>query len=189
MKLVTDDFHDDASAQRFRQVMGSLEDLRREMEWLKSYLGASAEHRMNGDYALLNGPDDHHHQACDSVCVLCHNDAQPLNFVQTPNGDIVLIDMEYSGLNYPAFDIGCFFCEFAGVHGGVDYSRYPSEEIQKKWIYHYLKELARLKGEEHKTIPSEQVHRLYRDANQFALSLVAAWRARAASHDLGLTLC
>ena len=24
-------------------------------------------------------------------------------------------------------------------------------------------------GEEHKTIPSEQVHRLYRDANQFAL--------------------
>ena len=29
-------------------------------------------------------------------------------------GEVVLIDMEYSGLNYPAFDIGCFFCEFAG---------------------------------------------------------------------------
>ena len=28
----------------------------------------------------------------------------------------MLIDMEFSGINYPAFDIGCFFCEFAGVY-------------------------------------------------------------------------
>ena len=27
---------------------------------------------------------------------------------------MVLIDMEYSGVNYPAFDVGTFFCEFAG---------------------------------------------------------------------------
>ena len=34
--------------------------------------------------------------------------------VFSPSGDVVLIDMEFSGVNYPAFDIGCFFCEFAG---------------------------------------------------------------------------
>ena len=32
-------------------------------------------------------------------------------------GEVVLIDMEYSGINYPAFDVGCFFCEFAGLSG------------------------------------------------------------------------
>ena len=31
-------------------------------------------------------------------------------------GKLTLIDLEYSGKNYPAFDIGCFFCEFAGMH-------------------------------------------------------------------------
>ena len=39
-----------------------------------------------GDHLLPNGATNHH-QACDAVCVLCHNDAQPLNFVQTPNGN------------------------------------------------------------------------------------------------------
>ena len=29
-------------------------------------------------------------------------------------GSVVLIDMEYSDVNYAAFDVGAFFCEFAG---------------------------------------------------------------------------
>ena len=33
-----------------------------------------------------------------------------------------------------------------GCHGTVDYNRYPSESVQKKWITHYLEECARLKG-------------------------------------------
>ena len=41
--------------------------------------------RSVGDHLLPNGATNQH-QACDAVCVLCHNDAQPLNFVQTPNG-------------------------------------------------------------------------------------------------------
>ena len=29
-------------------------------------------------------------------------------------GSVVLIDMEYSDVNYAAFDVGAFFCEFSG---------------------------------------------------------------------------
>ena len=40
---------------------------------------------LTGTRGLANGTDEYR-QACDSQCVLCHNDAQPLNFIQTPNG-------------------------------------------------------------------------------------------------------
>ena len=38
------------------------------------------------------------------------------------------------------------FLIHVGVHGTVDYSRYPSEATQKRWITHYLKEATRLEG-------------------------------------------
>ena len=43
------------------------------------------------DCGLLNGFDKPRQQACDSHCVLCHNDAQPLNFVRTPHGKRVCV--------------------------------------------------------------------------------------------------
>ena len=36
-------------------------------------------------------------------------------------GGVVLIDMEYSDVNYAAFDIGAFFCEFAGKYLALVY--------------------------------------------------------------------
>lgn len=88
-------------------------------------------------------------------------------------GTVTLIDYEYVGVNYPAFDIGSFFCEFGGNNpnvyvllnypctvyqclinlytavgtcGSVDYRRCPSESVQRTWIRYYLEECARIRG-------------------------------------------
>ncbi len=50
-----------------------------------------------------------------------------------------LIDFEYAGPNYLAFEIANHFCEFAGVHD-IDFSLYPTEDVQKLWITAYLEE-------------------------------------------------
>ncbi len=37
-----------------------------------------------------------------------HNDSQVANFIQTPSGDIKLLDWEYAGVNDYIYDIACF---------------------------------------------------------------------------------
>jgi thiamine kinase-like enzyme len=39
--------------------------------------------------------------------VLCHNDSQPSNFIETPTG-LVLVDWEFGGNNDPLYDIACY---------------------------------------------------------------------------------
>ena len=34
-------------------------------------------------------------------------------------GTVTLIDYEYAGVNYPAFDVGSFFCEFGGNDANI----------------------------------------------------------------------
>ncbi len=53
--------------------------------------------------------------------------------------EVGLIDFEYAGPNYLAFEIANHFCEFAGVHD-IDFSLYPTEDVQKLWITAYLEE-------------------------------------------------
>ncbi len=53
--------------------------------------------------------------------------------------EVGVIDLEYAGPNYLAFEIANHFCEFAGVHD-IDFSLYPTEEVQKFWITAYLEE-------------------------------------------------
>ena len=59
--------------------------------------------------------------------------------------DMSVIDFEYAGPNYLAYDIGNHFCEFAGIDN-VDYDLYPSEVIQKEWLRSYLEEAATIRG-------------------------------------------
>lgn len=40
--------------------------------------------------------------------VLCHNDAQPSNFVEGLNEQMYLLDYEFFGLNDPLYDVACF---------------------------------------------------------------------------------
>lgn len=48
-----------------------------------------------------------------SPVVPCHNDLQHGNILLTESGKIVLIDYEYGGMNFAAFDIANHFCEWA----------------------------------------------------------------------------
>lgn len=57
---------------------------------------------------------------------------------------IQLIDFEYGGSNYAAFDIANHFNEYAGgtspeENGRPDYSRFPDLEQQKRFCVEYLK--------------------------------------------------
>lgn len=40
--------------------------------------------------------------------VLCHGDSQPSNFVLTQDGDVVIVDFEFTGNNDLIYDIACF---------------------------------------------------------------------------------
>ena len=52
-------------------------------------------------------------------------------------GGITLIDYEYSAFTYRAFDLGNFFCEFAGFDRSIE-EAYPDEDIRKTVIRAYF---------------------------------------------------
>lgn len=76
--------------------------------------------------------------------VFAHNDLLAGNILRS-NADptsVRLIDYEYSGYNYRAFDIGNFFCECMGgtTDGHVDRSRYPTTAQRERFCRAYLDE-------------------------------------------------
>jgi len=81
-----------------------------------------------------------------SPIVFAHNDANTPNMVVTDSGEVRLIDLEYSGPNYAAFDIGNLFNEWVGSDPeNMDFvENYPSEQKIEDWLTHYL---TQLKGE------------------------------------------
>lgn len=64
--------------------------------------------------------------------VLCHNDTYEPNYLATSDGDLYLIDWEYSGLNYFTNDIACIICR--------DY--FTDEEVEKYLREFYNRELS-----------------------------------------------
>ena len=84
----------------------------------------------------------------------CHNDLLAANILllcdttdggsDNNNNDqtkmIQLIDFEYGGMNYLAYDIANHFNEFAGGTdtGTPDYSRFPSRHVQQQFCQAYL---------------------------------------------------
>lgn len=108
---------------KFKSTFGSVDALRKESEDMKSLL-----------------------MTFQSAFVLCHNDLQYGNLIYNETtGKVIIIDYEYCGLNYVACELGDFFGEFAGLDM-PDYSFYPDEMVQKKFIRMYLEERAKLKG-------------------------------------------
>ncbi|KAL7538837.1 hypothetical protein ACHAWF_006225, partial [Thalassiosira exigua] len=80
-----------------------------------------------------------------SGIVFCHNDLLPANIMQHPETNkLQLIDFEYGGANYAAFDIANHFNEHAGgttseENGQTDYSKFPNPERQKNFCVEYVK--------------------------------------------------
>lgn len=105
-------------------------ELVKEAQWLKGYLQDS-QTRVKG-----SGMD----------VVFCHNDSQENNILQTQYG-LRLIDFEYAGYNYQAYDIANYFVEFTmdytekrWPYYSTNLSAYPSVEVQRLFIAVYLSE-------------------------------------------------
>jgi ethanolamine kinase len=72
----------------------------------------------------------------------CHNDLLAANIlISSDLTEIQLIDFEYGGSNYVAFDIANHFNEYAGGtdNGVPQYGQFPSEEKQRAFIEAYLR--------------------------------------------------
>ena len=84
--------------------------------------------------------------------VFCHNDLLLANIMRNKaTGHIQLIDFEYGGSNYAAFDMANHFNEYAGGtttqdNGVPDYTRFPDSERQKKFCVEYVKMTKRLES-------------------------------------------
>lgn len=106
----------------------------------------------------------------NSPLVFTHNDLLLGNIIYTPGKNVVsFIDYEYSALNYQAYDIGNHFAEFVGLDN-VDYSNYPSKELQWSWLKVYLSAL-----QDDNDISDREIHRLYVQVNQFVLVSHIFW--------------
>lgn len=109
----------------------------------------------------------------NSPVLFCHNDLLLGNIVYTPEANkVTFIDYEYAEPNHQAFDIGNHFAEFPGIDSdnGIDYSIYPSREFQIEWLRVYLEEF-----HETSEISDDDVEKLYKQVNKFALSSHFLW--------------
>ncbi|KAM4734979.1 ethanolamine kinase 2 [Anableps anableps] len=115
-----------------------------------------------------------HLSQTDSPTVLCHNDLLTKNIIyNSQEGTVKFIDYEYADYNYQAFDIGNHFNEFAGVTD-VDYSLYPSRELQRDWLTTYLESYKHSTGRE-VTVTDAEVTQLYIQVCKFSLASNFFW--------------
>ncbi|KAG8438548.1 hypothetical protein GDO86_004929 [Hymenochirus boettgeri] len=149
--LIPKEFEDSTVNKRFLQDVPSPQILEQEMSWMKEFL------------SNLRSP-----------VVLCHNDLLCKNIIYNEKQrDVQFIDYEYSGYNYQAYDIGNHFNEFAGVNE-VDYTLYPSRELQLQWLQSYLEAYKEYKGFS-ADVTEKEVETLYVQVNQFALASHFFW--------------
>ncbi|RIA90801.1 kinase-like domain-containing protein [Glomus cerebriforme] len=79
----------------------------------------------------------------DSPIVFAHNDTQYGNILRLTNGQLVVVDFEYAGYNYAAFDIANHFCEWMYDYRSSDphkmnLSAYPNDDQQINFLQSYL---------------------------------------------------
>lgn len=150
MKSVPTSFEDQHKQRLFLNSIGSIEDLRREIATTRSLI----------------------FRTCNTPIVFCHNDIHSANIIYNEETDgINLVDFEYAGPNYSAYDIANHFCEFAGVED-VDYAKYPEEDVQKMWIRMYLEEKGKV---EKAAVQDDDIHQLYCEVNKLALGSHLLW--------------
>lgn len=123
--------------------------------------------------------------------VFCHNDTQygnilrleppkgsPLLQPQNEHRQLVVIDFEYSGPNYPAYDIANHFCEWMGDYHHTTMphhiwlDQYPNEEEQTRFITSYVEQGASELCEE---IIEPQVQKLMEAVREWKPAVSAFW--------------
>jgi len=91
----------------------------------------------------------------------CHNDALAANILYNPTtGNIRLIDFEYGGMNYNAFDIANHWNEFAGGTdtGITNYDWFPTKDQQLFFLRSYLEKEGEQNGDA--TVVQELYHQV-----------------------------
>ncbi|XP_061780777.1 ethanolamine kinase 2 [Nerophis lumbriciformis] len=117
---------------------------------------------------------ERHLSLVDSPTVMCHNDLLTKNIIHDrKQGRVKFIDFEYADYNYQAYDIGNHFNEFAGTQD-VDYSRYPSPQLQNAWLEAYLESYKRCRGQD-VTVTQAEVTRLNVQVCKFSLASNFFW--------------
>jgi ethanolamine kinase len=128
------DWLDQAEAATFeeetdRQVVSNLElpRLRPELAWLQEKV-----------VKIIDWNSD--------PIVFCHNDLLAANILYNDTTEMIqLIDFEYGGINYRAFDIANHFNEYAGgppTDVRPDYNLLPTDQQQRYFIRTYLENAA-----------------------------------------------
>jgi ethanolamine kinase len=109
----------------------------------------------------------------DAPLAFCHNDLLAANILYDEEScDVHLIDFEYGGCNYCAFDIANFFNEFAGgtVDGKPNYDWYPSPQDQAELVRCYLQE-----RDKAAVVNEDQVRAWLSDVSMFQLANHLYW--------------
>ncbi|XP_076879088.1 ethanolamine kinase 1 [Brachyhypopomus gauderio] len=137
---------------------------------------SSVQQKVPSIDTLLSEMEDvkRHLNGIDSPVVLCHNDLLIKNIIHNPaEGIVKFIDFEYADFNYQAYDIGNHFNEFAGVND-VDYSLYPSHELQMEWLTVYLQSFRHNTGRDC-AITQRDLQELYIKVCKFSLAAHLFW--------------
>ena len=119
----------------------------------------------------------------DSNIVFAHNDLLPGNIMShVTTGKIQLIDFEYGGINYAAFDIANHFNEYAGgasseENGVPNYELFPSCDRQRIFIAEYVESIrdASCKSQKFSLTKQEQIESLVKESQAFVLPNHLFW--------------
>jgi ethanolamine kinase len=108
----------------------------------------------------------------DAKVAFCHNDVLGANVLYSDH--VQLIDFEYGGINFVAFDIANHFNEYAGgTSPGEDatpnYDWFPSREQQRYFLNVYLE------AAHHGSVCQDELETLLRQVQAFVLANHLYW--------------
>ena len=105
-----------------------------------------------------------------SDIVLCHNDLLLKNFIKSEK-DVEVIDYEYCGYNYRAFDIVNHFNEWCGFE--LNWDIFPNEDTQKRFLKIYFENYYDLNQEEINI--NDKINEMIEDIKWFDLASNYYW--------------
>jgi len=116
----------------------------------------------------------------EAEVVFCHNDLLCDNIMikekESNELEIQMIDFEYGGSNFAAFDIANHFNEFAGGtdNGIPNYGLFPDKEAQYNFVKTYL-ECKQQTGDNDAIIQKDQVETFMEEVHSFVLANHLYW--------------
>lgn len=134
--VATISFEDPVRQQAFKDL--NFPTMLREMDWLRTVIASpDTQHGLALSEAQTD-PVAQRAMEFATEIVSCHNDALSGNILYHESWDRVrIIDYEYGGYNYRAYDLANHFCEHCGFD--CDYEKgYPSAAQQMFFLRHYI---------------------------------------------------